>query len=162
MNDDRTRRVELYVRSLAPCGAKGDQDEIIERLLALRRRGIVDTVDLTVWGDAICLDGVSARVGVGSHVTDRIRAFHGWCEGRKASLEPFFTWSVVESSISGDSFERVVPPQRCLAMYVGDSLREVYPRSIDGATRTLEDGLRSLERHGSRRGERAAIFEEVG
>lgn len=162
MNDDRTQRVELYVRSLAPCGAKNDQDAIIERLLALQRQGIIDDVDLTVWGDAICLDGASARVGVGAQVTERIRAFHRWCEDEKASLEPFFTWSGVDSSISGDSFERVVPPHRCLAIYEGDRLQEVYPCSIDGVTWSLEEGLRSLEQHSSRSVRQSTVFEEVG
>lgn len=162
MNDDTSHRVELYVRSLAPCGVRTKQEAIVERLLDLEREGVLDHVDLTVWGDAVCLDGASAHVGVGSHVAERIRTFHDWCENRRTSLDPFFTWSDVESSITGDSFQRVVPPHRCLAVYVDDRLREVYPCEVDGAVRSLEEGLQSLERRRSRTIDPSVVSEEVG
>lgn len=162
MDESTPRRVELYVRSLAPCGTSNEQNAIIEQLLDMERRGVVDDVDLTVWGNAVCLDDVSTQVGTGQRVADRIRNFYTWCENQQASLEPFFTWSDVDSSISGDSFRRVVPPQRCLAIYVDDRLEEVYPSRVKGNVRSLEDGLRSLEGGSTRRFDRTVVFEEVG
>jgi len=111
MEGTTQRRVELYVRSLAPCGTSTEQNEVVERLHDLDRRDVVDDdVDLTVWGDAVCLDGASATVGTGRQVADRVREFYGWCADGPTSLDPFFTWSTVESSLSGDSFRRVVLP----------------------------------------------------
>lgn len=162
MGENEPRRVELYVRTLAPSGARETQEAIIDRLIDLERAGVVDEIDVTVWGDAVPLSGASVHVGAGAVVADRIRAFHAWCENRRASLEPFFTWSVVDSSLSGEAYRRVVPPHRCLAVYVGDTLREVYPRTIDGEPQSLQDGLRSLEQSGSRRPGPFSTMEEVG
>lgn len=161
MDDNTQRRVELYVRSLAPCGTRNEQDAIVERLLDLERRDVVADVDLTVWGDAVCMDDASSRVGVGQRVADRIRDFHCWCDDRQVSLDPFFTWSEVESSIAEDSFRRVVPPQRCLAIYVDDRLEDVYPSSVEGDVRSLEEGLASLEDDSTRRTDHSLVFEEV-
>lgn len=159
MDETQPPRVELYVRSLAPCESRAAQDAIVERLLALERKGVVDEVDLTVWGDAVCLDGASARVGLGEAIADRIRTFHEWCRDTGVSLDPFFTWSSVDASIAGESHERVVPPHRCLAVYAGDTLREVYPCSVGGTPRSLEDGLRALERGAVGRSRATAVPE---
>lgn len=161
MDDTTERRVELYVRSLAPCGTSTEQNEIVERLRDLEQRDVVDHVDLAVWGDAVCLDGASATVGTGRRIADRVREFHDWCGDGRASLEPFFTWSSVESSLSGDSYRRVVLPHRCLAVYDGDQLAEVYPRQADGAVESLADGLRSLEGAADRNVDPSLAVEEA-
>lgn len=161
MNDNTSRRVELYVRSLAPCGTRNEQDAILDRLLDLERRDVVADVDLAVWGNAVCLDATSAQVGAGRRVADQIREFYRWCEDRQASLEPFFTLSTVESSITGDSFRRVAPPHRCLAVYDDGALEDVYPSHVAGERRSLEDGLRALEAAKRRRVDRPTVSEEV-
>lgn len=161
MGNNEPTRVELYVRSLAPSGTRSTQEAIVNRLLDLERNGTLDEIDLTVWGNAVCLDGASARVGVGSRVADKIRDFYGWCEDKRASLDPFFTRSSVDSSITGDSFDRVVPPHRCLAIYVGDELQKLYPCMVDGNVRSLEDGLRMLERRRVHYSGSAPAFKEV-
>jgi len=162
METNEPQRVELFVRSLAPNGARETQEAVVTRLLDLEREGVVDEVDLTVWGDAVCLDDASVSVGIGSYVADRIQAFHSWCEGTRASLEPYFEWAAVDSSLSNESYYRVVPPHRCLAVYVGDTVGDVYPRTMDGNPETLEDGLRALEPDRSRRTEPSRTLEEVG
>lgn len=162
MGNNEPMRAELYVQSLAPCGGRDTQEAIVKRLLALEQNGPIDDINLMVWGKSVCLDSASASIGVGSHVAQRIRDFHDWCADKRASLDPFFTWSTVDSSIAGDAFHRVVPPQRCLAIYVGDQLRDVYPHSIDGNTRSLEDGLQSIEHHRSQHTDTLPLSEEVG
>jgi len=161
MEGTTQRRVELYVRSLAPCGTSTEQNEVVERLHDLDRRDVVDDVDLTVWGDPVCLDGASATVGTGRQVADRVREFYGWCADGPTSLDPFFTWSTVESSLSGDSFRRVVLPQRCLALYDDGQLLEVYPRQVDGTVESLADGVRSLESAANGNADPSLAFEEV-
>lgn len=161
MEDSDPRTVELFVRTLAPSSARESQDDVVERLVELERREAVDDVDLTVWGDAVCMDGACARLGTGSHVTDRLRAFRRWCEECGASLDPFFTWSAVDSSITGECYERVVPPHRCLAVYRNDAVVDVYPSRIGDQTRSLEDGLRALERRANDANASTAVPEEV-
>lgn len=146
MTDSEPRLVELFVRSLTPPGARAAQNDIVDRMVALREADVVEEVDLTVWGNGVPLSGTCARVGVGSHVANAIRAFRRWCEERDASLEPFFTWSAVDSSITGESYDRVVPPHRCLAVWDDDGVAAVYPCRIGDETRSIEDGLRALER----------------
>ena len=161
MDESTSRNVELYVRSLAPCETRNEQDAIVERLQDLEQRGVVDDVDLTVWGNAVCLDGATAQVGTGSQVAERIREFYRWCEDEHASLEPYFTTSVVDSETYGDTFRRVVPPHRCLAVYEDDQLRAVYPSSVEGTDRSLADGLASLEADDTVRHQNAFAIEEA-
>lgn len=161
MDDNTSRNVELYVRSLAPCGTRNEQDTIIERLLDLEEEGAVDEVDLTVWGNAVCLDGTSADVGTGKRVAERIQDFHSWSERGEASLEPFFNFSIVDSSIYGDTFRRVIPPHRCLAVYEDDQLQEVYPSTVNGTARTLQEGLQALEGDETAAQSSEVVFEEV-
>lgn len=162
MDKNEPQRAELYVRSLAPSGTRETQDAIVDRLRHLERNGLVDEIDLTVWGDAVCLENASSRVGVGAAVAERIQSFHDWCRNTCVSLDPFFTWSSVESTFAGDSHERVIPPQRCLAVYVGDRLRAVYPCAVDGVPRSLEDGLRRLERDERGPATPLSVPEEMG
>lgn len=162
MDDTTRRRAELYVRSLAPCETRNELNAIVERLRDMERRNVLEAVDLTVWGDAVCLAGASAQVGTGKRIADRIREFHSWAEDRQVSLDPFFNWSNVESSMSKESFRRVVPPQRCLAIYDDEGrLEDIYPSRVEGTVRSLQDGLRSLERDDARRVEHSLVFGEV-
>lgn len=162
MNDTTRRRVELYVHSLAPCGTGNEQNAIVERLRDLERRDVIDDLELRVWGDAVCLDSPSAEVGDGARIADRIREFYDWCEEGRASLDPFFTWSVVDSKITGETFRRVVLPHRCLAVYADDGLEAVYPSSVGETVRSLQDGIDSLETAAGRPADHSLVFEEVG
>lgn len=162
MEDSDPRTAELFVRTLAPSGARETQERVVERLVELERRGAVDEVDLTVWGDAVCMEGASARLGTGSHVAERLRAFRRWCEESGASLAPFFTWSAVDSSITGECYDRVVPPHRCLAVYRNDAVVDVYPSRRGDETWSLEDGLRALERRAKVVDASTTVPEEVG
>lgn len=143
--------VELFVRTLAPSGATGAQEEIVDRLIGLEREGVVESVDLTVWGSALRVDGSCARFGNGREVAERVRSFRRWARERDVSLEPHLTTSAVDSAFTGESFERVVLPHRCLAVYEGDGLLAVYPHRNGDVTRTLADGIRALERRATDR-----------
>lgn len=160
--NDTTPRVELYVRSLAPCGEWTTQEAIVERLLDLERRDRIEAVDLWVWGNAVCLDGSAARIGHGAHVSERIRTFYEWCRDTPASLDPFFTRSAVESSLSAESFDRVVPPHRCLALYAETDLTAVYPCAVGDEAVSLEAGLDALERGRSGLDDVASASEHTG
>lgn len=146
MYDSDTTRAELYVRSLAPVGTRDRQGAVVDRLRSLRRSGVLEDVDLTVWGDSVCLEGPNARIGSGRHIADRITAFRRWAEESDAEIEPFFEDTEVDSSMTGECFRRVVPPTMCLAVYADGELADVYPSVVDGDVRSVEDGLAELDR----------------
>jgi hypothetical protein len=43
----------LFVRSLSPEGARTEQERVIDRLQALRDRGVLADVSLTIWGSRL-------------------------------------------------------------------------------------------------------------
>lgn len=136
----------MYVRSLAPVGCRDRQDAVVDQLRDLRRRGRIDDVDLTVWGDSVCLEGPNARVGAGRQIVDRIITFRRWCEDADVSIDPFFEDATVDSSVTDECFRRIVPPMMCLAIYAGEELAAIYPCVEDGETLSVEEGLTALER----------------
>lgn len=145
MEDSDRPRVELFVRTLAPTGAMGRQEAVVERLLALERRGGIAAVELTVWGSAVTLDSSCASVGSGVAVARRVRRFRRWARDRDVSLEPALATRTVDSSITGESYERVSLPRLCLAVYEGADLLAVYPHRRGDETRSLGDGIAALE-----------------
>lgn len=154
MHDSDPTRAELYVRSLAPVGSRDRQAAAVDRLQGLRASGVLEDVDLTVWGDSICLEGPNARIGSGRRIADRVRQFREWAAEGDAEIDPFFEDAVVDSSMTGECFRRVVPPTMCLAVYAEERLTGVYPCVVDGEVRDVEDGLAVLDRPAAEPGAR--------
>lgn len=162
IDDIEAARVEVFVRSLAPAGAVGRQNAIVERLLKLKRSGIVADVDVTVWGDGIALGGPNARIGASRRIVDTISEFRRWCDEHDASIDQFFERTTVDSSITGESYIRLVLPSICLAVYDDrDDLRSVFPSAAGDTTYSVEDGLRRLEQRGSSSDERTVTHGSV-
>ncbi len=127
---------------------------MVDRLQSLRRNGALEDVDLTVWGDSVCMEGPNARIGSGRRIADRIAAFRQWAEESEAEIDPFFEDTEVDSSMTGECFRRVVPPTVCLAVYADGELVDVYPSMVDGEVRSVEDGLTELDRPAAESGAR--------
>ncbi|WP_254280385.1 HTH domain-containing protein [Haloarcula marina] len=138
-------RAEMFVHSLAPVGSKQQQDELAERLRGLVDDDVLTDLDLFVWGDSICTGSALAEIGTGKHVVSAIGDFYALAATRDVSIAPFFRISKVTSSITDESFRRIVPPCRCLALYAEDELVSVFPCLVDGESFTPEDALDWLE-----------------
>ncbi|WP_135302748.1 HTH domain-containing protein [Haloarcula amylovorans] len=138
-------RVEVFVHSLAPVGCKENQDTLVERLRALVADGALADIDLQVWGDSVATGGPLAEVGAGERIAAAISEFYELAAKKNISISPFFRISKVTSSVTDESFRRIVPPCCCIALYTEDGLVGVFPSLIDGVAYTPDDAITYLE-----------------
>lgn len=138
-------RVEAYIRSLAPApGPKQQQESVLDRLNRLEQAGTVDETTVSVWGTAICLEGPYRETAACRRIEGRIDRFRQWAANVDETVELPFETQAISSSIVGDEYERLVPPQVCLAVHTEDELDLVLPCEIDGTPMSVVDTLDRL------------------
>jgi len=126
-------RVDVHVRSLAPgFGVRQRQEAVMDRLRTLADRDVLDDVTLSVWGDGICVDGACAETTACRRVLDRIERFRSWAANCDRPVDLGFERRSVSSAVLEDSYEEVVPPEVCLAVYADDVLAFVLPCTVAG------------------------------
>jgi hypothetical protein len=145
---DSDGRLELFVRSLAPPTDNDRQTECFERLRRLEDGDHV-TVAVTVWGDGICTHAPEIA-GIGD-VLETITDIYSFSAESRASIASFFQVKRVDASLTGECFERIVPPQRTLLAYEGDSLVGVFPCALKDRTYTPYDAIERVESDGDQR-----------
>lgn len=121
------RRVELYVRSLAPGGTHRQQDTVVRRLDDLLDDGAIDQYDVRVWGDRIRHASATARTVDGRHVQDRLARIERWAERDGYSLDGIYREVECECSITDESWTEVRFPEIALAEFVEDELVHLAP-----------------------------------
>jgi len=136
------RRLELFVRSLAPGTGRRQQEAIVERARRLADTGVVASTELHVVGDCVCPDTVAAETGPGRFLLDRYEAFQRWAADREADLNGFRE-RCIDGSLGNAAVTGVTFPRVCMAEYVGDELSYVAP-CVDGAETTVNDRLDAL------------------
>lgn len=141
----QTYRAEIVVRSLAPHGINERQRAIIEQIKAFHERGVLEDVDIEVWGEEIRAD---PEMRTDAH--DRYAAIESWADGHEYMLSPGFDRRE-RRSITANGIEEVISfPLICLVLYaVGegsktDAVRAVFPCSDDEQTYTIVDGIEAL------------------
>lgn len=139
---DSDGRLELFVRSLAPPTDNDKQTECFDRLRRLEDRDRV-AVDVTVWGDGICTH--APEIAGISDVLETITDIYSFSADSRVSIAPFFQVQRVDASLTGECFERIVPPQRTLLAYEGDSLVGVFPCALGDRTYTPCDAIERVE-----------------
>jgi hypothetical protein len=139
-------RIEAYVRSLAPPpGPKQRQEDVLDRLDRLEQHDTVDETTVSVWGAAICLDGPYRDTAACRRIESRIERFRQWARQADCPVSlPFETQSVT-STVVDDQYERLVPPQVCLAVHTDEDLQLVLPCEIDGQSIAVCEALDWLE-----------------
>lgn len=135
--------VELFVRSLAPQGAHGRQQALIERLERLQQDGHIKSMNCTVWGDQICPE-TAQRVTDGRKALQAINRLQEWAAKHNVSLRPFFEERVVRSMCE-ESYTVIVPPVSCLAISRGEDLWAVFPCLKDDQPLSAMEGLDILD-----------------
>lgn len=135
-------RVVLLVRSLAPTTNTSAQTHCFDRL---RRLGDEPSLDISVdvWGDSICTHAPEIE-GI-DEVLEIITDIYSFSAENDASITPFFDVQRIDSSLSGEKFERIIPPNRTLLCYEEDTLKGVFPCRIDGVNYTPYDAIGRLE-----------------
>ena len=133
-------RIEVYVRSLLPPpGAKESQTARIEELQSLVETTPVEAVSVSVWGERICLCETCTDLDTGTVIHDTVRDLESWGSEFDATARPFFERYRQRSSLTGHTYEGVVPPRVVVACYVDGRLRGVFPNRIDGVAYSVGD-----------------------
>lgn len=143
--EDAQCRVEVFLQNLAPAESKQSQETIVDRLVNLRDAGHLREISLTVWGQRICTDSVLSTLDGGREIVNRIGDFYAFSGDSRVNISPFFQINKVESSITGESFQSIVPPSRCIAIYEGNRITGVFPCVIGDRTYSIDDALDVLE-----------------
>jgi hypothetical protein len=139
-------RIDVFVRSLAPPpGPKQQQERALARLESLRRSGHVDDINVSVWGEAICLEGTYRTTPTCQRIHDRIDRFRTWARDESADVTLPFESRPVSSTIVDSEYRRLVPPRICVAAYVDGDLTVVLPCTVDESSVCVGDFLDELE-----------------
>lgn len=138
-------RVELYLRTLSPPGAKARQDEVITRLQELDDDGVIDDFNVQVWGKQIDPTSRAAETEQGEFILNRIAEFQQWALANNTTLESFYQTSHQSSSITGEEHTKIVLPKMGLAEYRGRELEQVSPCTDGDEVPSVVDHLETLE-----------------
>ena len=130
---ERERRVELYVRSLAPGGTHRQQDTVVRRLDDLLAERAIEDYDVRVWGDCICHASASARTVDGRHVQDRLARIERWAADEGRSLDGVYREVQCDSAITEESWTEVRFPEIALAEFVDGELVHLAPSHDEDA-----------------------------
>lgn len=155
-------RLELYVRTLSPPGARRRQEDVIDRLQELDEDGHVDDVHVQVWGKQIDPTTNAADTDQGQFILNRIAEFQQWALANNTTLESFYQTREQSSSITGEDHTTVVLPKMGLAEYHGSELEQVTPCTRrDDEVFSVTDHLDALERRVTRPAEPEAAATPV-
>lgn len=140
-------RVEVFLRSLAPpIGVREQQERLLERLRTFERRGVFESVEVSVWGDAVCPDGCCAETPAGREVLEQARAMKRWAREADADIETTFEEKRVASSVTDERFRKIVLPRVAVGVHAGDDLELVLPCRVGEETLPVESFVDSFER----------------
>lgn len=139
--EDDTVTLELYVRSLVPRGAGGRLDGILEDLSTLATRSRVDGYEVTVWGDAVGVDGPTSVTRPGAEALATVELFESWADEMGAD---FPVRETTRGTVADDPLRVLELPPVALAEYRGDDLTKVTPHLRDDAVTTVGDHVGSL------------------
>lgn len=140
---EKTHRVEVFFRSLAPSQGSHDRRlRVLERLDEITKTDLLDVYDINVVGEGMCLCEDCTQTRIARHMHDTLTDLR---EGGEPDVEPQgFAERPVNSTVTHESYRLLVPPEASLAVYVGDSLRGVFPAEVNGTSVTIDEYLDAL------------------
>lgn len=138
-----SRRIELYVRSLA--SRTGRQERVIETLRRLEAAGDIDEFDVHIWGREVRLSTTAVDTACGQDVLDTVAEFREWASETGVSLDCAFENRSSASRITGEEYTSLRLPVAAMAEYEGKEIRSVTPHEHDGTVQTVENRLSELE-----------------
>lgn len=137
-----TVHVEMYVRSLRPCGST---TRTLDRVADLAADGAVGSFDVVVWGDRAPPTAECARTEMGRYVCDRIGVFSEWARRNGVSLKPGFPTERVDALTREASFEQRRLPTLVVAVYEDGGLERVVPHETTGGVLSVPAFLDRFE-----------------
>lgn len=134
--------VELWIRTL-PTGEGEEHDALRQRLAALERRGVVESVRVRTWPHEVVLDGPTTPRE--RAIVDRIRAFGRWAARAGVRLPAFGDVTTAGAGRMGPEYTALRLPQTALAVSRDGELRWVAPCVADGVERTPWEWVEAAE-----------------
>lgn len=139
-------RVRIFLRSLAPpLGASQQQNDVLEQLESFERQGVLEEMDVTVWGKSICPESAGSQTGPGEQILERIEEFTSWSASEDVSVDLSFEENDVDCSITDEQYRKIVLPRVCLAVYAEEEPELVLPCKINGDYYRVEDLITSFQ-----------------
>ncbi|WP_299268757.1 HTH domain-containing protein [Halorientalis sp.] len=139
-------RLELYVRTLSPPGARTRQEQVITRLQRLEDEGYIADFYVKVWGRQIDPTTKAAETDQGAFILNRIAEFKQWALANNTTLESFYQTHEQSSTITGQDHTTMVLPKMGLAEYHGSELEQVAPCTTGDDVHSVVNHLDDLER----------------
>jgi hypothetical protein len=132
-------RVELYERCEMPPPAQRQVDGVHRQLETLAEEGELATVAREEWTKRTPVNDCDADL------RDTYLTFTNWASENDVQLTPFFQTRECFSPSVKDFTDWLVFPAFCLAIYEGDELAAVYPHTDGEETKTVQDGVETLQ-----------------
>lgn len=141
----KTPQVLLCLRVPVTLSAYERQQSIQKRLRTLRDEGHIDELSVRIWEKQIPADGAGLT---DSEIHARIQLyeqFQSWADQAGYSLEPAFSRHEIDFLVTDEQQEVIRFPIICLAVYDGDELVDLAPRSAPHGAYTAGDFIAALE-----------------
>lgn len=140
--DADEHRLQVFVRSLSPVAAHEQRTELLDALERADEQGDIDSYDLDLLGDELCLCTRCQQVGLSSALSTELLAFSSWYQNGMQSTG--FTERTVDSAYTGDQYRTLVPPETAVGIYLDDTLAGVFPCLVDGTHYDVLTFLRTV------------------
>ena len=138
-----TCRVECFMR--APTGStRPSEENIIERLQRLKKQVVIDDYIWHVWNKEVCLASPADRTASSEVAIEKYREFRRWAAQHDRRLTPFFAERTVASSLTDEEYEVVAFPVIAIAVYDGETLRDLAPTVDTDRPYSVKDCLATL------------------
>lgn len=139
--------VDVYLRSLSPpLGAHTAQQSCLETLSGLDEEGKLTSLQVSVWGDRICLCESCTSTRTARAMLDVVQSVEEWASHAARDVEVPLDRRDIRSTYTGDDREVLSLPQILLAVYADTSLIAIFPHTAPGATHSVSDGVRAVTR----------------
>lgn len=136
-------RVDVFVRSSTPTlGEHNRRQHRLEALDSATKTESIDTYDVTVLGDEICLCERCTTNHRNESRTELVDTLRHW--GYEELDASGFVVRTVSSAVTGETYKTVVPPEFSFGIYLDESLVGVFPCADEERTYGPETYLEGL------------------
>ncbi|MEF8937056.1 MAG: HTH domain-containing protein [Halovenus sp.] len=143
LSEGGSHRVETFIRSRTPtAGTHSRRTRLFRTLERATNANRIERYDVTLLGEKLCLCDYCRAFHDDTALLDTVERLGSWRDGEIYSTG--FTERETESSITGERYSDVVPPEIALGIYVDDSLAGVFPctaAGVDFRPEAYLDGL---------------------
>jgi hypothetical protein len=138
-----SHHLNVFVRSFRPpLGVHGQRKRIFSKVRHANNRGRIDGFDIYVTGEGFCLCDQCAEVAEENTLREAVLQLDRWTE---EGLEPTgFERREVNSSLTDESYQVLVPPEIAFGIYLDGTLAGVFPCLTDDSRYGIESYLHCL------------------